>query len=99
MTRYLKIPLLVSAVQVRSIDQQNVEFDGGGPDTEWLDMALSKNVGDAGGLWVVKNGLRIGTAEGILRVNVGDYIVRGTKGEIYPVRRDIFEDTYRSNGH
>jgi hypothetical protein len=24
----------------------------------------------------------------------GDYVIRGVKGELYPCRRDIFEETY-----
>lgn len=38
--------------------------------------------------------LRIHTLEGTMTVNPGDWIVRGTKGEYYPVRGDIFRDTY-----
>lgn len=34
------------------------------------------------------------TLEGEMRANKGDWIVRGIKGEIYPVRPDIFAMTY-----
>lgn len=34
------------------------------------------------------------TLEGTMRANVGDYIIRGIKGEIYPCKPDIFEKTY-----
>lgn len=36
----------------------------------------------------------IETLEGKMRVNIGDYIVKGIKGEFYPVRSDIFVDSY-----
>lgn len=40
--------------------------------------------------------LQIKTLEGIMIANPGDYIVRGIKGEYYPVRKDIFEEMYES---
>lgn len=36
----------------------------------------------------------IHTLEGVMRGEVGDYIIRGVKGEIYPRKPDIFETTY-----
>ncbi|MFA5344550.1 MAG: hypothetical protein WC381_11405 [Kiritimatiellia bacterium] len=38
--------------------------------------------------------LVITTLEGDMRANIGDWIVRGLKGEFYPVRDDIFRQTY-----
>ena len=37
---------------------------------------------------------RIETLEGSMRVNKGDYVIRGIKGEFYPCKPDIFELTY-----
>jgi hypothetical protein len=37
---------------------------------------------------------RINTLEGWHRANLGDYIIRGVKGELYPCKADIFEMTY-----
>lgn len=39
-------------------------------------------------------GLVINTLEGDMKANVGDYIIKGIKGELYPCRKDIFEETY-----
>lgn len=36
----------------------------------------------------------IKTLEGTMRGEVGDYIIKGVKGEIYPCKPDIFEMTY-----
>lgn len=36
----------------------------------------------------------IKTLEGTMRANIGDYIIRGINGEIYPCKPDIFEKTY-----
>lgn len=34
------------------------------------------------------------TLEGAMRVSDGDYIIKGVKGEYYPCKPDIFEQTY-----
>jgi len=34
------------------------------------------------------------TLEGTMQVNPGDWIITGVKGEIYPCKQDIFEQTY-----
>src|SRR6185312_4620811 len=41
-----------------------------------------------------RDGLRINTLEGDMRANVGDFIIKGIKGEFYPCKPDIFEATY-----
>lgn len=36
----------------------------------------------------------IRTTEDWLTVKIGDYIIRGAKGELYPCRADVFKETY-----
>ena len=38
--------------------------------------------------------LYINTLEGVMRVSIGDYIIKGVNGEFYPCKPDIFEKTY-----
>jgi hypothetical protein len=38
--------------------------------------------------------IKIPTLEGLMTVSIGDYIIRGVKGEYYPCKPDIFEATY-----
>ena len=38
--------------------------------------------------------LAIYTLEGVMRADVGDWIIRGVQGEFYPCKPDIFEETY-----
>lgn len=40
--------------------------------------------------------LMIKTLEGEYTASVGDYIIRGIKGEFYPCKPDIFYNTYES---
>ena len=39
-------------------------------------------------------GLMIPTLEGLMIGTQGDWIIKGVKGELYPCKPDIFEDTY-----
>jgi hypothetical protein len=38
--------------------------------------------------------LSIQTLEGVMTASVGDYIIKGIKGEFYPCKPDIFLETY-----
>lgn len=38
--------------------------------------------------------LFIDTLEGVHHVSVGDYVIQGIQGELYPCRPDIFEQSY-----
>jgi hypothetical protein len=42
----------------------------------------------------LKDQLAIPTLEGVIWASVGDWIIRGIKGEFYPCRADIFAATY-----
>lgn len=41
-----------------------------------------------------KSEIIIHTLEGDMIANIGDWIIKGIKGEIYPCKPDIFEATY-----
>lgn len=41
-------------------------------------------------------GLKIKTLEGTLCACFGDYVIKGIKNEFYPVREDIFLETYEA---
>ena len=43
---------------------------------------------------VKNNTLIIPTLEGTMAADIGSYIIKRVKGEYYPCRGDIFEDTY-----
>lgn len=38
----------------------------------------------------------IKTLEGVMRADIGDWIIRGVKGELYPCKPDIFAATYEA---
>ena len=58
----------------------------------WLDDAWrAARVQFAGG-----GRIDIHTLEGTMRAELGDWIIRGVKGELYPCKPDIFEATYEA---
>ncbi len=83
MTQYRKKPVEIQAVQ----------FDG---NFRCLDIFSIHEVGDFK-LRKEPNGhpyLLIPTLEGDMKCSVGDYVIKGIKGEYYPCKPDIFELTY-----
>lgn len=40
--------------------------------------------------------LSIATLEGVMRANIGDWVIRGIQGEVYPCKADIFAATYEA---
>lgn len=43
-------------------------------------------------------GCTINTLEGRMHAKLGDYIVKGVNGELYPCKQDIFHATYEKVG-
>ena len=83
--RFTKKPVTIEAIQWTGKNLREViAFTDGPPDTPmeaYVDM-------------VARDGLKIHTLEGKMLANVGDWIIRGVKGEYYPCKPDIFEATY-----
>lgn len=71
-------------------------------DPIWIIEALGKPWGMEGSAKIKNIGgrvvLAIYTPEGIMEAQVGDWIIQGVKGEIYPCKPDIFEATYEPVG-
>lgn len=44
------------------------------------------------------NSLKIDTLEGEMTCSLGDYLIKGLKGEYYPCKPDIFEKSYEIVG-
>jgi hypothetical protein len=78
---YIKKPVAIQAIQWTGMNlKQVIEFIG-------LHPSASKWTWD-------EYELKIFTMEGPLRATIGDFIIRGIKGEFYPCKPDIFEATY-----
>ena len=57
----------------------------------WVDFGGKVQWRDAAGTM-----LEIVTLEGVMVGMVGDYLIKGIQGELYPCKADIFEQTYEA---
>lgn len=51
---------------------------------------------DDGSYSLILGDLFITTLEGTMKANVGDYIIRGLRGEYYPCKPDVFVKKYEA---
>lgn len=90
MTEYRKKPIVIEAFKwTGGIDQQE--------DPIWIVDAIKNNtvrIKHAKNPHCEKPVMSIRTLEGVMTAQMGDYIIRGVQGEIYPCKPDIFEATY-----
>ena len=85
--KYRKKPVVIEAFKwTGGIDQLE--------DPEWIVEEIEK-----GNVWIYSpftepTTMKIATLEGVMTAQIGDYIIQGVNGEIYPCKPDIFEKTY-----
>ncbi len=85
MAKYRKKPVIINAIKFTGNYQEVFN---------WVSQWHDKDEGPR--MWAAYEDteLIIDTLEGEMRANIGDFIVRGVKGEFYPCKPDIFEQTY-----
>lgn len=81
MAKYRKKPIVISAVQFTGTDESLREI------TELAGSQPIKNDGHS---------MVIPTLEGWMIASLGDFIIRGVAGEVYPCKESIFKNTYES---
>lgn len=92
MAKYRKKPVIVDAFLFTG-ESNLTKQDGEWQTPAWfVDAVLEPSV------WAYPDHIEIKTLEGNMRAAVGDWIIRGIKGEIYPCKPDIFEATYELAG-
>lgn len=85
--KYRKKPVVIEAFKY---DGDFTGANGKHYVPEWAARALEENV-----MYFEGQGeLYIRTLEGTHHASVGDYIIQGVAGELYPCKPDIFEKTY-----
>jgi len=91
--RFRRKPVVIEAVQLRWDNWNEMcahaDVKPGGPEGCYVDAA-GNITADSN----AKMGLKIPTLEGVMLAVEGDWVIRGVKGELYPVKPDIFEATY-----
>lgn len=93
--QFTKKPVTVEAIRWTGENLMDViSFTDGPPDTRSHHAGMMwDNYADLVG----KEGLKIFTLEGKMNADIGDWIIKGLKGEFYPCKPDIFEATYTLN--
>ncbi len=93
MSKFRKRPVVVEAFQ---FDGDCINSNG-----EWYVPEWARNALESGSMYFGSPcddeppyELYINTLEGTMRAAVGDYVIRGVNGEIYPCKPDIFAKTY-----
>jgi hypothetical protein len=80
MPKFRKKPVVIEAIQ----------FTGGSDNlselSEFIDRKIAYNAN--------REQILIYTLEGNMIASLGDWIIKGVKGECYPCKPDIFEETY-----
>lgn len=77
--KYVKKPVIIEAKELEYSTKSQEEI------IEWSNGLIKKGL---------DGGLRIPTLEGVMVANTGDFIIKGIKGEFYPCKSDIFNETY-----
>lgn len=79
MTKYRKKPIIIEAIQ----------YTGKNRDQILIELKMPSIAED-----LISEDLIIETLEGDMHASIGDYIIKGIKGEFYPCKPDIFEASY-----
>jgi predicted RNase H-like nuclease (RuvC/YqgF family) len=87
-TKYRKKPVVIEAILWNGTNlREIIDFTGLHHSAEKWTWKEYCDVVD-------REGLKIFTIEGSLNASIGDYIIKGVKGEVYPCKPDIFDMTY-----
>ena len=92
MAKYRKKPVVIEAIKWTGKNLFDVIcFTDGHPETSY---AAANDGWDSYCNLVDREGFKIKTLEGWMNADIGDWIIMGIKGELYPCKPDIFEQTY-----
>lgn len=85
--KYTKKPVTIEAIQLLNNDNSIIEC------VEFVFNVGLENITTIDNV-KLNNGFEIPTLEGKLKATFGDYIIKGIKGEFYPCKEEIFNETY-----
>lgn len=89
--KYVKKPVVVEAIQWNGYNWQDITSFCG--DSVTFEEIHQRQISDD--VFTSNIFLHIKTLEGDMEAKVGDYIIKGVKGEFYPCKPDIFDETYQ----
>ena len=91
MGKFRKKPVVIEAIQVCKMDDNNKTIHFTEPQPEWL---IEARYNGTFFYDFETNDWFIETLEGNHKISEGDFIIQGVQGELYPCKPDIFEQTY-----
>lgn len=91
MAKFRKKPVVIEAIQFTEAIRDAALFDGA-PLPPWVVLGRRRLHPPTRKVYNAE--VFIETLEGRMEVSIGDWIIRGVKGEYYPCKPDIFEATY-----
>lgn len=88
-SRYKTKPCEIEAIQWNGTNLEEIK--------DFVGNSLIYDICDTA--WEVEKGrpfvfMKIRTLEGDMQADVGDYIIKGLRGEFYPCKSDVFEKKY-----
>lgn len=86
MPKFRKKPVVIEAIQ----------WDGKAHSALMIGALAGNDLEQTGSFATGDAAMIIPTLEGNMKASIGDYIIKGVKGEIYPCKPDIFEATYEA---
>lgn len=79
--QYRKKPVVIEAMRWMGDNWPEI--------TEWHESSLSNTF-----ISFELDELKIKTLEGVMTADLGDWIIKGVRGEFYPCKDEIFQATY-----
>ncbi|MGL5383925.1 MAG: hypothetical protein ACRDCC_10620 [Culicoidibacterales bacterium] len=89
--KYRKKPVVIEAVRLERTKESLVrahEFMG--------NYEIATRISESNDEITRACGINVETDHGDMTAYFGDYIIKGVRGELYPCKTDIFEETYEA---
>ena len=84
--KYRKLPVEIEAIQLTQYSLDDCY--------QFIDKRVGNFPETGRGIDPSDGKFKITTLEGVMIVDIGDYIIKGVNGEFYPCKLDIFNKTY-----
>jgi len=90
MPSFRKRPVIIEAERVGKLLNE-IDTAGRAALPAWVEDAVAKGIVELGAV-----SLRVKTLEGTMIADLGDWLIRGVQGELYPCKPEIFAATYEA---
>ena len=88
--KYIKKPIIIEAIQLTDLNAVTI--------CDWINKPIANhnnNIARILSSLSAPKSIVIETLEGYMAARPGDWIIKGTAGEFYPCKSDIFKETYQ----